>query len=90
MGAKKPYLHEVGEVVNETLRIVEQIRVPNGKKYTQKGYVVQSLVYLTTKPYKMTEYSLKNGQGCSYVSGQKICPENSLWSKKKLNLILLI
>ena len=42
----KPYLYRVGEVVNDTLKIVELTRMKNGNA-TQKGYIVQSLIYST-------------------------------------------
>ncbi len=85
MGVKKPYLYEVGEIVNETLKIVEQIRVKKTEKYTQKGYIVKSLIYPSDKnDYEMTEGNLKAGQGCAYVAGQRVCPENSLWGVESI------
>lgn len=79
----KPYLYRVGEVVNDTLKIVELTRMKNGKA-TQKGYIVQSLIYSTAETYEITEGSLKKGQGCAYVAGRRVCEENSLWSIKNL------
>lgn len=83
MGIRKPYLYEVGEIVNDTLRIVEQIRMKKGK-YTQKGYIVQSTVYLNSTPYEVRESHLKEGVGCAYASGQRICEGNSLWDKEHI------
>lgn len=78
---KVPYLYKIGEVVNVTLKIVKQIRVSNGKNKTQKGYLVQSLVYPNAPAYETSEVCLKSGQGCAYKRGLRICAENSLWSK---------
>lgn len=76
----KEYLYEIGQVVNETLQIVEQIRVKCGK-YTQKGYLVKSLTFPDDKnDYEMRETNLKRGQGCAYLRGLRVCPKNSLWS----------
>lgn len=81
MGAKRTaHAYQIGEVVNGELKILEQIRMPLGKKYTKKGYVVQSMVYPTSEPYKKCESTLKDGQGCAYKAGQRVCLENSLWS----------
>lgn len=81
MGVKKPYLYEVGEVVNETLKIVEQIRVKKTEKYTQKGYIVKSLIYADAPEYTISEGSLRKGQGCAYKRGLRVFDGNSLWSK---------
>lgn len=81
----KEYLYQVGEIVNETLRIVEQTRVANGKKYTQKGYVVQSLAYPNSRNnYMVAESNLKKGQRCAYVMGYRVCEESSLWSNESV------
>ena len=84
MGAE--YKYQVGEVVNETLKIVEQIRVNDSKKkkdgtnYTKKGYIVQSTVYPNAPVYEVSEYSLKSGKGCAYIRGLRVFEGNSLWS----------
>lgn len=84
MGKGKPYLYEVGEVVNETLRIVKQIRVKSGKQ-TARGYVVKSLAYPADKnDYEMSENSLKAGSGCAYLAGKRVCEESSLWSVESI------
>lgn len=78
MGKHGEYLYEVNEIVNETLRIVEQTR---DKKNNRKAYVVQSLTYPNPKNnYTMLEGNLKKGCKCAYISGQRICEENSLYS----------
>lgn len=81
----KEYLYKVGEVVNETLKIVEQIRIPDKTGKKCKGYLVQSLMYPDTKPYEKTERHLKRGQGCAYTSGNKTCPENSLYTHTEIH-----
>lgn len=76
---RSDYLYEVGQYVNVTLKIVKQIRVKDGKN-TKKGYVVQSVVYPTAELYEIGEQALKDGIGCAYKAGKRVCPENSLWS----------
>ncbi|WP_440868114.1 hypothetical protein [Staphylococcus shinii] len=77
----REHTYEIGEVVNNELKIIERIRVKCGKN-TQKGYVVKSLAFPDDKnDYEISEYSLKNGAGCAYARGLRICEENSLWSK---------
>lgn len=83
MGVYKPYLYKVGEIVNETLIIVKQIRVKHGK-YTDKGYIVKSAVYKNATPYEIRESNLALGTGCAYVKGNRVCEENSLWSVKNI------
>ena len=76
----KEYIYKVGEIVNETLKIVEYTRVKDGKS-TCKGYVVKSLVYPDDKnAYEISEGNLKKGTGCGYVRGLRIIEENSLYS----------
>lgn len=77
------YLYAIGEIVNSTLEIVEQTRVKSGKT-SRKGYVVKSLSFPDDKNnYLMSEAHLKEGKGDAYLNGQRICPENSLWSVKE-------
>lgn len=80
---KNKHKYKKGEIVNGTLKIIEQTRVKNGDKM-HRGYVVQSVVYPNAKTYEVNEYHLKNGTGCAYVAGRKVCNENSLWSVEKL------
>lgn len=80
---RNKHKYKKGEIVNGTLKIIEQTRVKNGDKM-HRGYVVQSVVYPTAKNYEVNEYHLKNGTGCAYVAGRKVCNENSLWSVEKL------
>ena len=79
----KEYLYQVGEVVNETLRIVEQIRVKRGK-YNEKGYIVESLIHPNAPTYNIREGNLKKGTGCAYTSGQRTYEGNSLWDKEHI------
>lgn len=81
---KKTYLYEIGEVVNGTLRIVNQIEFKQGVNII-KGYLVKSLAYPDDKnDYEINEYNLKKGVGCAYLKGNRICPENSLYSIKHI------
>lgn len=79
----REYLYSVDEIVNKTLRVVECIRMKNGKS-TQKGYLVQSLIYPTAPTYSITEKGLKDGNGCSYSSGRRVCEESSLWGVEQI------
>lgn len=83
MGKQTPHLYGVGQVVNETLRIVEKIRIKKRKK-VHKGYIVQSIVYPNAPAYTVTEDNLKKGQGCGYTRGLRIYEGNSLWSKVEI------
>lgn len=78
----KDYFYSVGQVVNETLKIVEQTRM--GLKTNRKGYIVQSLVYPNEDCYKISESHLKRGQGCAYIAGTRVCKEKSLWGVKAI------
>lgn len=83
------YKYKVGEVVNETLKIVEQTRkLMNKNNYTNRAYVVQSLIYPDAPTYTITEYHLLRGQGCSYKVGQRIYEGNSLYSIEKIRPFL--
>lgn len=74
MGKHGEYKYEIGEIVNDTLRIVDQIRVKR-----HRGYIVQSTLFPNAPTYETTEYILKDGSGCAYTSGHRICEESSLW-----------
>lgn len=73
---KTIYLYEIGETVNETLEIVEQIRCV---KDNAKGYVVRSLKYPKAPTYTVRESNVKKGRGCRYTSGNAVCVGNSLY-----------
>lgn len=77
----KDYLYKIGDIVNKTLKIEKQIRV---KKKNQKGYIVQSLIYLDAPTYEITESDLMRGCGCSYNRGYRIYEGNSLYSIEKI------
>lgn len=74
---RKEYMYEVGQVVNESLIIVNQIR----NKRNSRAYVVQSIKYPTAPPYETSEGNLKKGIGDGYAAGQRIFEGNSLYSK---------
>ena len=83
------YRYQVGEVVNGTLKIVEQTRKSmNKNNYTNRAYIVQSLVYPDAPTYIITEYHLLRGQGCSYKVGQRVYEGNSLYSIEKIRPFL--
>lgn len=75
---KRKYKYQVGEVVNDTLKIVAQ--TTKGKK-NEKAYEVQSLVYLDAPTYITLEYSLTSGIGCAYKHGNRIYEGNSLYNE---------
>lgn len=84
MAKMKPHIYEVGEIVgDETLRIIDQVRIKKGSNPLQKGYLVQSLAYPNAPLYEVTEGNLKQGKRDSYVYGRKVCDDNSLWSIKE-------
>lgn len=77
------YLYAIGEIVNDTLKIVEQTRIKSGKT-SRRGYIVKSLAFPDdTNDYPMSEAHLKEGKGDAYLNGHRICEENSLWSVKE-------
>lgn len=86
MGKHGVYKYEVGEVVNETLKIVKQIRIKRKTSdRVDRGYVVKSLNYPADKnDYEITEGGLKRGSGCVYLHGHRVCEETSLYSIKHL------
>ena len=73
---KKEYFYEVGDVVNNDLKIVETTR----NKHNQKAYIVQSLIYPNAPFYTIDESSLKKGTGCAYRNCKRIYEGNSLYS----------
>lgn len=79
--AKKRTTHfyKVGEVVNDSVKIVELTRVKQ-KTTTIKAYIVESIEYPDAPYNTMDEYSLKRGDGCAYKRGLKVYPGNSLYS----------
>lgn len=75
----KSYFYKIGEIVNDTLQIIEQTR---DEKYNRKSYIVKSLIYPNAPYYKIAENNLKKGVGCAYVSGRRIYEGNSLYNIK--------
>lgn len=82
----KEYRYQVGEVVNETLRVVKQTRET---KYNRKAYEVQSIVYPDAPTYEIQESYLKQGIGCSYTAGRSVFEGNSLWSIKSIRKYII-
>lgn len=75
MAKQADYLYRVGQYVNVTLRILKRTRDKQGKVY-----LVQSVIYPNSDPYKIRETNLKRGSGCAYKRGLRVCEESSLWS----------
>lgn len=78
---KSNYKYQVGEIVNDTLKVVSQTR---HNKYNSKSYEVQSMVYPNAPTYIITEGSLVSGQGCSYKVGSRVFEGNSIYSIESL------
>lgn len=84
------YKYQVEEVVNDTLKIVNQTRtLPNKRNKTEKAYEVQSLVYPDAPNYIITEISLKRGDGCAYKRGLRVYEGNSLYSVEHIRSYLI-
>lgn len=80
-----PYYFSINEIVNNELKVVEQIRMSTGSKgATEKGYIVQSIIYPTSEQYTILESNLRLGVGCAYKRGLRIFEGNSLYSIKKI------
>lgn len=78
---KSNYKYQVGEIVNDTLKIVSQTKHP---KYIAKAYEVASMVYPNAPTYIISEGSLVNGQGCAYKVGRRVFEDNSIYSIESL------
>lgn len=76
--------YQVGEVVNETLKIVSQLRMKDGNNKSTKAYEVQSLVYPDAPTYTIKENKLNRGTGCGYKAGKRVYEGNSLYSIKHI------
>ena len=83
---KRKYKYQVGEVVNETLRIVSQ--TTKGKR-NDKAYEVQSITYPKAPTYITTEYDLKRGKRDGYIKGYRVFEGNSLWGLKHLRKYII-
>lgn len=80
----KQHIFSIGETVNDTLVIVNQVR--HGKR-NSKAYEVQSVAYPTAPTYIITEEKLKTGRGDSYLAKsqrKRIFEGNSLFSIKEI------
>lgn len=78
---KKKHVFKVGEIVNDSLKIVSLTR--DGKQ-NRRAYEVQSLNYPDAPTYIVIEYKLLNGQRCAYSNGNRIYQGNSLWNEKHI------
>ena len=78
-GNVSSYLYQKGEIVNNTLKVVEQTRDKIGK-----AYIVQSLKYCDAPVYTVSEYKLKRGDKDAYLKGRRIYEGNSLYSVEYL------
>lgn len=79
---KAKHKYEIGEIVNNSVRIVQKLY---NTKDNSKSYVVQSLAYPNEKNnYIVTEDSVKNAKNCAYVSGFKVCVESSLYGVESI------
>lgn len=88
MGKKlnKEYIYNVGDIVNEELKIIKQTRNKNGAR----SYEVQSLIHPNAPNYNIIEGDLKKGCKCRYTHGRKTIYEgNSLWSVKELRKYII-
>lgn len=74
----KEYKYKIGECVNSSLKIMKQTR-----KNGSRAYIVQSLIYPDAPSYTITEYHLKEGSKCAYLSNQRVFEGNSLWGEIK-------
>ena len=88
---KVEHKYQVGEVVNETLKIVSQTTLIVGikRKVNRKAYEVQSLTYKDAPTYTVLEYKLINGFQDSYKAGRKVYEGNSLYSVKHIRPYLI-
>ena len=71
------YNYQIGEIVNNSLKIVKQIR--KGKK-KEKAYKVQSTTYPKAPIYEVTEDSIKKGKKDGYLTGHRVFEGNSIYS----------
>ncbi|XWX29704.1 hypothetical protein WOJGOHIN_CDS0102 [Staphylococcus phage PG-2021_87] len=73
----KDYLYNIGDIVNDSLRIVEKSR---NSKNGKKSYIVSSIKYPEAPHYSMLEENIVKGQRDAYLSGRGIFEGNSLYS----------
>ena len=77
MVARKPHKYEIGDVINDSLIVVNKLR--KGKNNV-RAYEVQSMTYPDAPTYEITEGSANRGRGDAYVARKKIYEGNSLYS----------
>lgn len=81
-----PYLYSVNEIIGQgTLKVIEQTTY---SKRNIRAYLVQSLTY-PSETYVDTEARLKKGGKDLYLSGRRICPENSLWANENIRKFIV-
>lgn len=68
---------EVGEIVNETLKI-EEVNLHEAGV----SYLVSCMKYPSAPPYRKIQSDLLRGDGSSYVRGLRVCKENSLYTER--------
>ena len=73
----KDYLYNIGDIVNDSLRIVEKSR---NSKNGKKSYIVSSIKYPKAPHYSMLEENIVKGQRDAYLSGRRVFEGNSLYS----------
>ena len=73
----KDYLYSIGDIVNDSLRIIEKSR---NSKNGKKSYIVSSVKYPKAPHYSILEESIAKGQKDAYLSGRRIFEGNSLYS----------
>ena len=73
----KDYLYNIGDIVNDSLRIIEKSR---NSKNGKKSYIVSSVKYPKAPHYSILEESIAKGQKDAYLSGRRIFEGNSLYS----------
>ena len=88
MKRTKEYYYNVGDIVNG-LKIQKLIKIETKDKNKIKGYEVQSVTYPNAPTYEVREGNLKHGRGDAYVSGKKVCDENSLWAIKDIRKYII-
>lgn len=73
----KDYLYNIGDIVNDSLRIIEKSR---NSKNGKKSYIVSSIKYPEAPHYSMLEENIVKGQRDAYLSGRRVFEGNSLYS----------
>lgn len=83
------HIYQIGEIVNETLKVIEHCRKKDKNNKSVKMYKVKSLPYPDAPIYMVSEGQLKRGRGCAYTQGKRIFEGNSLYSIKSIRPYLV-